>query len=56
MLVKRMRWGLPTDAENTPHIWNHVAKFARQVISNKRGDWKKEVSLALFAMVLFGVS
>lgn len=42
-----MHWGLPANAENTPHIWNHIAKFTCQVVSNRCGDWKKSVGSLL---------
>lgn len=44
-IIKRLRWGLPAGAENAPHVWTRVAKFARQVITNTRGDWKKAVGI-----------
>jgi len=44
-LIRRLRWGLPAGVEDTPNIWNKISKFARQVITNTRGDWKKSVSL-----------
>ena len=41
-----MRWGLPTGVENTPNVWNRVAKSARKIIQSTRCDWKKKVRSA----------
>ena len=43
-IIKRLRWGLPPNAESNPDLWKSITTLIQNRASDLRSEWKKTVS------------
>ncbi|KAF9644916.1 hypothetical protein BDM02DRAFT_3121135 [Thelephora ganbajun] len=46
-IIKRLRWGLPANAENNPVLWGSIVSLIQSRASDLRSDWKKSIMASI---------